>query len=316
MQHKWAIILNPQSGEGKGTRVWERDLQPELTKQNIDYQLFVTQKTLHAVDLVEQAVAQGFHKIAAVGGDGTVHEVINGMMCQQNVSPNKLILACLPLGTGNDWVRTTHIPLKPAQSVALLRQGSPQLHDIGTVSYMQNGEKHHRFFINIAGAGFDAFVAQRMGNRKRFGMFSYLWHLASGMWKFSSQQVAIKTNENSTSIRPVFTIAVALCRYFGGGMKIAPTASPNDGLFDITLIGAISKLGIIREMPRLYSGKFVNNKHVQQWQANDILLDTLDKNHVLYLQADGELLGHTPLHFSIIPQAIQVLLPTDKDINA
>lgn len=302
MNNTWLIIVNPQSGGGKGLKKWNKSVAQTLTKENIAHQVLFTEGTNHATELTIEAVKNGFRKIVAMGGDGTIHEVTNGILQQNTVPSTDVTMAVIPVGSGNDWIKTMQIPLNIRENVEIIKGGKTYIQDVGVVTYFEGKTQQKRYFLNVAGTGFDAFVAQSMENTKAK---VYLWELLKGLINYQNIPVTIKAQGRERE-ETVFAFNVGICQYFGSGMKIAPKAIPDDGWLDVTLIKNISKFGVVKELINLYDGSFVNNPYVETFRSKKI---TVASENDIYLQLDGELLGHGPIEFSIIPHSLKVQVP-------
>ncbi|MGB1205902.1 MAG: diacylglycerol/lipid kinase family protein [Chitinophagales bacterium] len=302
--NEWFVVVNPQSGSGRGKKFWKKKAEKKLIKANIAYQAKLTTYQGHAIVLVTEAIRNGFRKIIAVGGDGTYNEVVNGIFLQQHTKTEHITLAVLAIGTGNDWIKTMNIPKNVDKAIDIIQHGVPYMQDIGLASYHKKGKKYQRYFLNVAGIGFDAYIAQNIeASGKRFGKFSYLTELILGMFKYKNSLIHIK-NETVDTEERIFMMAVGLCQYFGDGMRIAPNAIPNDGLFDITLIKDVTKMDVVKELRYLYNGNFQNPK-IETSRTDFISVDSKED---VYLQLDGEVLGVCPIAFEIIPSSLKVLV--------
>ena len=301
---EWFVVVNPQSGGGKGKKFWEKMAEKKMKKANIAFQAKYTEYQGHAIVLVTEAIRNGFRKIIAVGGDGTYNEVVNGIFLQQHTKTENITLAVFAIGTGNDWIKTMNIPKNVDKAIDVIQHGVPYIQDIGLATYHKAGKKYQRYFLNVAGIGFDAYIAQRLEKTgKRFGKLTYLTELILGVFKYKNRLIRIKNEAIDTEER-IFMMAVSLCQYFGDGMKIAPNAIPNDGLFDITLIKDVTKMDVVKELRHLYSGNFQNPKI--ETSRTDFI--TVDSKEDVYLQLDGELLGTCPITFEIVPNSLKVLV--------
>ncbi len=302
---KWFVIVNPASGKKNGRSLWENELSVKLKQEEISYQQLFTEYAGHATEITKKAIADGFYNILAIGGDGTYNEVVNGIMGQKEVPSTDILFTVIATGTGNDWLKTLKIPQAIEEIVGLMKSGENYLlHDVGLVRYYEGEEQHQRYFLNVGGTGFDAFVAQRMVNVKKFGRLSYLIGLLQGLFQYQNVPIIVRT-ETRMIKEKVFMVAVAVCQYFGSGMKIAPDAVPNDGLFDITLIKDISKMGVAMELKNLFNGKFVTNPKVETFRTTSLNIKSKES---IFLQLDGELVGHGPIQFEIVPQSLKILI--------
>ncbi len=236
------FIVNPASGAGRAAREWSA-IEGWLPSTGIPYEAALTTRPLEATQMAERAVRQSRPVIVAVGGDGTLNEVVNGFFHNGAPIPTTSRLAMLPLGTGGDFRRTLKIPLDPKAAVQILRTGIPRRLDAGCVTYKANdGSTAVRHFINIADAGLGGDVVHRVNNGgKRLGSATFT--LASLMsllaWKNKPMNVVVDGVAHDLKAQQV---VIANCQYFGGGMRMAPTASPTDGVFDVILVGNAGKL--------------------------------------------------------------------------
>ncbi|MEZ4886740.1 MAG: diacylglycerol kinase family lipid kinase [Chitinophagales bacterium] len=303
----WSVIINPTAGGGKAEKQWHQKIAPLLQQKNIFHQTAFTQSAGHASKLTQQLIETGSRHILAVGGDGTFHEVANGIMNQTIVASTEITFAVIPVGTGNDWIRSLEIPSELEAAIHILQNGTTFLQDIGLVTFMnQYKEQEHRYFINVAGAGFDGYVAYRMGKSlKRFGQFTYFWELLKGIVSF--QNIPIQLQSGSfQSDTPIFMLNVGIGKYLGSGMKVVPNAVLDDGLFDVTFIEKASKMEVLGQLNGLYDGSFIHFHKVKYFQTTQISIEATGKT-LLYVQADGELLGFAPLQFEILPKMLKVL---------
>ncbi len=302
----WSIIVNPTAGSGKAKKQWHQKVASLLQQKNISYKVVFTKSIGHASEIVQQLVEQGSRNIAAVGGDGTFHEVVNGIMNQSVVPSIEITFAVIPLGTGNDWIRSLEISNDVEVAIDILQNGTPFLQDVGRVSFEAGSQAQQRYFMNVAGAGFDAFVAQRMGkSHKRFGQFTYFWELLKGIAVFQNIPIQLQSDDFQAKT-PVFMLNVGVGKYLGSGMKVVPNAVLDDGLFDVTFIEKASKLEIIGQLKNLYDGSFIEFHKVKSFRTKQITVNTKGKMP-LYLQADGEILGCAPLQFEILSKKLKVL---------
>lgn len=307
MQANWFIIVNPNSGGGKGKKMWHKIFAKKLEQAGVQYQIAFTEYPTHAIVLTMHAIHKGYRNIIAMGGDGTIHEVMNGILRQKEVPSTDITLSIIPVGTGNDWIKTMKIPTNANQVVDIIQNGHHFTQDVGLATYYEGTEQKERYFLNVAGTGFDAYVAQQMGNKKKaWGQLTYLIELAKGLLRYKTIPMSIKSrlhNKFQDFKENIYTVNVGIGKYFGSGMKITPNAVPNDGLFDVTMIKDISKMGIVGQLKNLYDGTFIKHPKVETFRTEDIKVQS---NKDIYLQLDGELLGHGPIQFKLIPHALKV----------
>ena len=301
----WFAIVNPNAGNGKGGK--DRDRISEiLNRNNIRFEMRSTGRKGQATEFTRDLIAGGYRRIISIGGDGTLHEVINGIFTQDHCAPRDITLGIIPVGTGNDWGRMFGIPLVYEGAVQVIREGKQMLHDIGVIDYFNGEEKTKTYFINIAGLGFEAVVVKKTNRQKDKGMSNkaiYFYNLLSSLISYRNTPVEI-TIDGRTSTAKVFSINVGNGRYCGGGMRQTPDAIPDDGLFDITVIKEMGRIEIIKSLQLLYDGTIMSHPKVDGYRSTNLKVTS---ESPLYIEADGESLGHTPVEFSIIPAAVNIV---------
>ncbi len=302
---EWCAIFNPNAGNCKGSKDRDR-ISDVLSRNGIRFTSLTTTGRGQATEFTREILAEGYRKIISIGGDGTLHEVINGVFTQDHCLPKEVTIGLIPVGTGNDWGRMFGIPLVYEGAAGVIKEGKSLLHDIGVIDYFSGSEKLRTFFINIAGLGFEAAVIKRTNKQKEKGRSSkaiYLYNLLRSLVSYNNTPVEISI-DGKTSQAKVFSINIGNGRYCGGGMRQTPDALPDDGLLDITIIKEMGKLEIIRSLSMLYDGTVLSHPKIDGFRTTGlkVVSDTM-----LLIEADGELLGHTPAEFSIIPSAINII---------
>ncbi|MDX1286353.1 MAG: diacylglycerol kinase family protein, partial [Draconibacterium sp.] len=182
-QKKWTVILNPHAGGGKGKRDWKR-IERHLKKEGFQFESLISEYPKHAISLAKKAVENGSTDIIVAGGDGTLNEVANGIFHQTFCFPEKITVGMIPVGTGNDWIKTFGIPNNYQQAIQKIKEEKTLLQDIGKLTYEEDGVKSTRYFSNMAGFGFDAQVAHRANLLKEKGRSGILVYLQSLMSAF------------------------------------------------------------------------------------------------------------------------------------
>ncbi|MCX6244480.1 MAG: diacylglycerol kinase family lipid kinase [Bacteroidetes bacterium] len=303
---KWLIIVNPNAGVRKGAKDWPQ-ISRHLDAAGINHLCVLTEHRNHANTLVGEFIDEGYRKIAVVGGDGTMNEVVNGIFLQTHVPPSEITLGMIPVGTGNDWCRTFGIPFGYKEAIGILKEEKTVFQDVGEIGYYRNNEPFKRFFINIAGMGYDALVAKKTNLSKekgRGGPLTYLFFVFSGLFQYKFVDAVIEVDGEQVFSGEIFSMNVGICMYNGGGMKQVPGAVPDDGLFDVTLIKKAPKWMVIRYANKLYDGTLVDLPFVSTFRGKSIRIRSAGK---IYLEADGESLGHSPLNFEILPRSLKVV---------
>lgn len=297
-QPAYHFVINPAAGNGRGRRNWEQ-LEPELSRAGISYTARMTTgpgdgqpQTLAAV-----AAAAPGDVIVAIGGDGTAGEVAGGLV--QSNRASELALGVISSGTGNDLARTLGLPGDARQAFDVIAAGKKATLDAGMAS--------GHCFLNVAGVGFDAAVANAANKSPKFlgGTVPYVLGLLRTLWGY--RPVPMELDVDGTVYEGRFLlVAVANGRYFGGGMKIAPQAEVADGAFDVVMAGDLGRLETLRMLPRIYKGTHVSHPKVVIVRARQIGVRVKGE---LYCQADGELLPTVPTEFSVRSHALSVLVP-------
>ncbi len=303
---EWLAVVNPNAGIGRVRKDWSR-ISALLEKHGIGFQAVFTKGPLHAIDIVEEHVAQGYRKILAVGGDGTMNEVVNGIFRQQTVPTTDITVGMISVGTGNDWIRTYNIPLDYEDAIRVLKKEKRLVQDAGTVRYYNSNREKMRYFINMAGFGFDGLVAQKTNADKIRGKSNpllYLKNLITSLFIYKSCGTKLIVDGKEVKDK-IFSVGVGIGQYNGGGMRQAPDAKTDDGLFDLTVIKDLTKMSVVANVRRLYNGTIKKHKQVECFLCKNILIES---DRPLLLEADGESLGHSPFEFNIVPKSIKVVV--------
>ena len=303
-QPKWYIILNPAANNGNAGKS-EAKIIATLQQNDISFVLVKTERPKHAAILAREAIAAGFRCLAAVGGDGTANEVINGIFTQTIVETTAITYAILPIGTGNDFIRTHHIPNHFAQAIPLLKNPKTILHDIGVVEYQKKEAQAKHFFINVAGFAYDAFVTRASHEQTNpiSNKAFYLWLIFKCLFRYEPQKLRLQT-DTETIDDHFYNVAIGICKYNGGGAIFVPHADPTDGLLALTLIRKVSKLNVIQSTPMFYNGKIGEHPATKLLQSKTIHITGNTE-----VEVDGEILGTAPATVSILPAALKVVVP-------
>ena len=302
------FIVNPTSGGGKCGREWAA-ITGWLPSTGLSYDAVLTTGPLEATAIAERAVRESRPVIVAVGGDGTLNEVVNGFFHNGAPLPTTSRLGMLPLGTGGDFRRTLKIPLDPRAALQVLQTGIPRRLDAGCVSYQApDGSTGVRHFINIADAGLGGEVVHRVNNgSKRLGpmTFKVASLMALMAWKNKPINVVVDGVAHDLKAQQV---VIANCQYFGGGMRMAPTASPTDGVFDVILVGDAGKVETIRGIGTISRGAHLDehNPKLEHLYGKRIAVNSTER---VRIDVDGEDPGFLPAFFEIQPGAIEFITP-------
>jgi len=299
------VIVNPVAANGAVGRRWPR-IRQFLLEQGAHFDAELTRAPGHATELAREAVAQGYETIVCVGGDGTLNEVLNGLVTEKGVEP--VSLGIIPGGTGSDFRRTVGIPPSYQEACLVLLEGHTRLVDIGEITCLREGEPVRRYFVNVAGVGFDGEVADRTNRLPKVlgGTLPYLASLFITLVAYRNKDVV--TSFDGQSIRHrVNAVVVSNGQFFGGGMHIAPEASPDDGFFDIIVLGDLGKLELVANIPRVYKGTHLTHPKVSSYRAREVRVEAKGEER-MFIQADGEFVGQAPTTFRLLPRALKVLV--------
>ncbi|MEJ2593880.1 MAG: diacylglycerol kinase family lipid kinase [bacterium] len=309
-QGRWLVIVNPHAGTNKCEKDWPK-IHKLLQEAGFDMQVVTTERKFHAMEItVEMVERHGYAKIIVVGGDGTLNEVVNGLFRQKRIKPQEVYLGMITVGTGNDWARMYEMPVSYKKQVKILQKGYTFLQDVGQVEYLYSKDQEKRYFINIAGMGYDALVAQKTNTMKQKGKggpIAYLVNLISGLFQYKSVHLNIDADGINVFSGKVFSMSIGICKYNGAGMMQLPNAIPDDGLFDMVIIRKTTKYRIVTNIKNLYDGSFITMPEVSYFNGKTFKVEARPENK-LYLETDGESLGHSPLYFEIIPRAITLIV--------
>ncbi len=307
---EWIAVVNPKAGGGKVAEQWTI-LSNKLKEQGVSFDEVFTTHRYHAVELVIASLRKGFRKFISVGGDGTIHEIVNGLMHQDEVPVADVTLAVLPAGSGNDWTRMYKIPLDYDKAIATLISGRTIMQDLAKVTFMQSGVENTRYMVNIAGVGLDANICYRTNLAKAKG--------ASGPGAYAKASFEALIGRRSTFTKVYadgrrffsgrcFSVALGIGKYSGGGMLQVPDAVADDGQIAMMVARKLPKLKFAMLFKKLYTGVIYSIKEVSHTQAAEIKIVGEKPDRV---EVDGEVVGTTPVTFSVIPQALRVIVGTE-----
>ena len=307
MSDKYIVILNPNAGNGRGNKDWHL-IESQLKQFNINYECLRTQGSGHAGLICAEQIRSGNKNFIVVGGDGTLNEVLNGIYSLNDINFSEIVLSNIPVGTGNDWCRTYNIPNDYRENAEIISKRNIFYQDIGKATYMVDGKSESKYFMNVAGMGFDAFVAFQTNKKKEEGKGSaliYLYTLMISLFKYKSTRVTIRTG-NTILDDLIFSIGIGIGKYNGGGMMQLPNAIPNDGMFDVTIIKKMNKMEVISNIKKLYDGSIIYHPKVSVLSAKEIFIDS---EPPVSLEVDGEKCGSTPIKLEIFQQVLPVIVP-------
>ena len=279
-------------------------IEQTLQDLGFSYNVQFTERRGHAIQLVEHAILKGGRHLLGIGGDGTNHEIVNGIFSQNFVAPGEITYALLPYGTGNDWARQYSLPHNPRLRLERLLHLKTVLQDIGLVHFMQDGQPATRYFVNVAGMAYDGFIGKKLIEKPAKNKAQYLLAVAKYLLEYRLSKARISYDAQTVDDF-FYTINIGLCRFSGGGMQLVPHAVPDDGLFALTFARKLSKLEVMLQTPRFYNGTLLQHSKIEGHQARSIKVESLDGVPTL-LEADGEFLGEAPAEFELLEKALRI----------
>lgn len=304
---RWFVIVNPVAGSGRGLIDFPQ-ISRLLRNDDIRNDAVFTEHKHHATELTVTAANQGYRRIIVIGGDGTLNEVVNGLFIQKAVEPREMLLAVIAVGTGNDWVRTFGIPQHYSEAIRAIREERSFLQDVGTVTYTESHYTQTRYMANVAGLGFDAHVISTFNHLKMKGYkggWMYLYSILKSYFRYKSSGARIWVDDKVVFNDLMFSLAIGICKYNGGGVQQLPNALADDGLLDLTIIRPVHWWHIVFRLKKLFNGDIYQIGHVIHAQGRNVKIEAAPS---IQLETDGELMGGTPVEVNIRQRAIRVVV--------
>lgn len=302
------FIINPKARNGHCLKIWLK-LEIRLQKEQISYLAMFTEYPGHARILAGQIGNKNEQEkiIISVGGDGTMHEVMNGIIKHKNIT-----LGFIPGGSGNDFSRGFAIPTDPSAALnvlfCLMKREAASI-DAGK---MMLEEESEHYFVNNMGAGFDALIAYEVNrsrikavlNRLSLGRLVYVYFLLKELFTYKTSTIDLSIDGKKHIFEHTWFVTVSNQPFYGGGMKIAPAAEPDDGLFDITVAHQLSRWKLLLVFISVFWGKHIYFKEVKQFKGRTV---SIQSSLPLYVHGDGEHIGLTPLKIELKAKALKVI---------
>jgi YegS/Rv2252/BmrU family lipid kinase len=311
------LIVNPRSGGGKTGRIFDQMRGP-IERSIGAFDTIFTERGRHAVEIARDAAIAGAPAVIAVGGDGSIHEVVNGLMEARERGATGTRLGVIGQGTGGDFRRTLGLEHRLDRYCAAIAGGKTKKLDIGKLTYVgHDGAPAAAYFVNILSVGLGGLVDRIVADAGRGlgGTVAYFSASVRGLLQSELGVLAATiTHDGETREEEITTRSLAICngRFFGSGMKVAPMADVDDGIFEVVDLGKASKLRFAMvSSSRIYTGEHIGHPDVSHFRCSKIRL-TLKNEAVadkFLLDVDGEPLGRLPLTVELVPGAIEVLVP-------
>jgi YegS/Rv2252/BmrU family lipid kinase len=299
----WLAIVNPASGSSRSGQRWPQ-VAEALGQAGVAIDTVLTAAPGDGRAIARRAVIEGRRRILAAGGDGSVNDVLNGIMTIPRPPEDLVTLAPIPLGTGNDWARSLGMPRDPAGIAATIAAEDTFPHDVGLLEFAvdASGRPQRHWFINIAGAGFDSHVIARLPTHVPT-RFAYLRGALTELTRYRAPRFRITADSGTVDERLLLTF-VANGQYCGNRMHIAPHARLDDGRFEVIAIRGVSLLKALFKLPKLYRGELQGDPLL--WEACGARI-RIETDTTEAVQADGQVVGQTPVEISVQPRALRAV---------
>ena len=297
------VIVNPMAGAHSTHRKWPR-ISKLLRHIGLSFDYEYTEGIGHAIELAKTAASNGYRYLVAVGGDGTVNEVANGILRSTGSDSTTLGIVCA--GTANSFVRSVGIPRNYINACSRLTSPRRLLIDVGVVEYKSKGQSLQRFFVNMAGVGFDAAMVEAAQRLPKYfsGITPYVVELPASLVSYRNKSATLSLKDRTETTR-IFGVVVANGCYYANGMLMAPQAELSDGLLDVVIIGDIDKFDMLRILPMVYKGSHLKHPKIRLEKVTNI---TIESSERILVHADGELLGEGPASFWLMPAALNIVV--------
>lgn len=304
---KMFVIINPVSANKTTAKEWPK-FEKILLDAGYVFETAYTERPGHAAELARNALEAGYKTIMSVGGDGTTNEVANGFFVDGKPLSEDARLVVFSRGTGCDFIRTLGIRKGIEDLLSVLERNKARQVDVGRVDFMDTeGKKVTRYFLNIADIGIGAEAANRVNkhSKKLKGFLSFMLGAVSTIILYRNKNLEVVIDDEIVLNERMNSVIVANGKYFGGGMKVAPEALTDDGLFDIIILGDLSKAELIKSFPLIYDGKHMSHPKVRYYRGRRVRVKSGGKG---LIEVDGEIPGIDDAEFEMMPKALNILI--------
>lgn len=305
----WYIIVNPRAGSGKTMSRWI-PAERKLLELGIEFTTAMTDHKRHATMLAHEAAAAGYRKFLSVGGDGSLHETLIGIAryCDESGVPSEdFTLGVMPIGSGNDWIKSLGVPNDLYTVANLIAKGSFGKMDLVRVA---GGGEKTSYMANVGGTGFDSHVCSRVNFQKesgRRGKLIYLYALLHTVRNLGAISLKVIADGKEVFEGPCYSVALGNGPFSGSGMRQVPSASIDDGILDYMIVPKLPVRLIVSQIPRLFNGTVDKSPHVISGKCRELLIAPMDEASEDIFELDGEIEGRLPLSIRMDGRQINVI---------
>jgi diacylglycerol kinase (ATP) len=301
---KTLIVLNPRAGSGRAGRLW-KDLEPLLFEKLGELVVAITERPGDVAQHLEQAYASGLTRVISIGGDGTNHCLVNALANLNERHPEgpRMVYGIVPIGTGSDWARATNIPTKDYRATAeWIAKAEPRPVDLGLVQYDDKRE----YFLNITSLGMGGDVASRVNRAPVRRPWTFLQATVATLLRYQPPPIQVTIDGEEWYDERAFALVVANGNYFGHGMKIAPDAKHDDGLFDVLVIDKASRISLLAALQQVYKGTHLTHPAVRHTQGKEVKVHC--PAGAIGMELDGEYASGSEITLTVRPGALHMLV--------
>jgi diacylglycerol kinase (ATP) len=302
------FIVNPNAAMGSAGKEW-----PQIEKMARDrlgpFQAHLTTGPGDATILTRNALQKGTELVVCVGGDGTLNEIVNGFMGKNGPIQSEAMIGFIPRGTGCDFIKTVLIPLELNRAMDVIINSHSLSIDLGRLEYIDHyGHPSSRYFHNITSFGLGGEVDERVNRTTNIfgGFISFIWATMISILLYNKKRIHLTVDNCFDQSVMIWNVVIANGKYHGGGMLVAPDATIDDGLFQVTVIGDISIAGVFLNLNKLYNGKLLQLNKVKTLSGRRVKASSEQK---VLLDVDGEQPGQLPAVIDIVPKAVRFIIP-------
>lgn len=298
------VIVNPRSGGGLSEKRWAGVVAP-ISDGLGSFDTRFTERPGHARTIAHEEATAGRKLVIALGGDGTISEVADGLVA----AGGKAELGIIPRGTGGDFRRTLDIEKQLYAAAERVRKSVPRSIDVGRVTYLDHdGREATRHFVNVTSVGFSSVVAERANqtSKRLGGRVSFLSAVVRSLVTYDNAEVMVSIDDAEARHMTLLLAAIGNGRFFGGGMKICPEAILDDGHFDFVTVGDLGRIEVLAKIHRIYSGNHLSMKEVKQTRCRKLRVTPVDRQAEIPLEIDGETPGRLPASFELLGGALRL----------